>query len=558
MTTQTAPLAQPLIASFDIGSSAVKAVLVSRDGQMHLAHTVSYRSSDAVETARVEQDPQDWWRAFCEVLQNWWAQGVAKDSMVAITFSGQMQSLIALDAQGQVLCPAWLHNDARAGAAAAYITEQIGRDEIHRVTRNPFNATSVLPKLLHLREHEPALWARTERVLMGAKDFIAERLTGRAVCDPTTAATTGVFDIERSTWAHHWLADLGLKPVLPELLSADARVGVVSSQAAALTGLSAGCPVLCGLGDAAATTLGAGLSDASPCYAYLGTSGWVARVSNKPSSRLNSPGAPLFVLPYLAPAPGQSQESGQTGESGQPAQPARRILIGPISNAGAVHRWALGWLDNASELDDVQRYALLERAVASAPFDARLMFLPYLNAERLPVNSRPGQGALIGLSIDTTRAQVMRAALEGVSLSLRWALDMLQADANADADSDAAPGAAADATPLPTSRRALIVVGGATRSAQWMQILADCFDAPLHIAPDADLLPCLGAAATAALALGWCTSPEAFVQQRNRSHFAAALPVVQPLAAAVAQMQAKSIRWRALQAAVSTLSDAPD
>lgn len=508
------------IASFDIGSSAVKAVLVSRDGQMQLAHTVSYRFA-AVNS---EQDPQDWWLAFCEVLQAWWAQGVAPASVEALTFSGQMQSLIALDGQGRVLCPAWLHTDARAGEAAAQITAQIGVDEIHRVTRNPFNATSVLPKLVHLRQHQADVWERTAHVLVGAKDFITHRLTGRAVTDPTTAATTGMFDIEHGAWAHHWIDALGLTRVLPDLLNADAQVGVVSTQAAAITGLPAGCPVLCGMGDAAATTLGAGVSDASQCYAYLGTSGWVARVSHDSQAHFNLPDAPLFVLPYLRPT-----------SDGL----ARRILIGPISNAGAIHRWALGWLDAPTDTTEAQRYALFEQAVASAPFDPKLMFLPYLNSERLPVNRREGQGAIVGLDMDTTRAQVMRAALEGVSLSLRWAFDLLQFNAVSDN----------------TTSRELIVVGGATRSDQWMQILASSFDVPLHVPPDADLLPCLGAAATAAVALGWCAQPEDFVRQRSRLSSATSVQTVPPQPQMAAQMQAKSIRWRALQAAVSTLSD---
>jgi xylulokinase len=506
-------LSMKFIASFDIGSSAVKAVLVSRDGQLQLAHTVSYRNP-VVDN---EQHPDDWWQAFCEVLQRWWAQGVLPNNIAALTFSGQMQSLIALDAQGSVLCLAWLHTDARAVEAAARITAQLGADEIHRVTRNPYNATSVLPKLMHLREHQAAVWARTERVLVGAKDFITLRLTGRAVTDPATAATTGMFDIEQGVWAHQWLADVGLKPVLPELLNADAQVGVVTAQAAALTGLMPGCPVLCGLGDAAAATLGAGVSDASQCYAYLGTSGWVARVSD----RFNPRGAPLFVLPYLPPT-----------SNGL----ARRILIGPISNAGAVHRWAMGWLDGSGHLSEAQAYAQFEQAVAHAPFDPQLLFLPYLNGERLPVNSSAGQGAIVGLNMDTTQAQVMRAALEGVSLSLRWALDLLQADA------------------LEAAGGELVVVGGATRSAQWMQILANTFDAPLRVASDADLLPCLGAAATAATALGWCHLPESFVMQRRQSATHCDARVVQPDAQAARDMQAKSAAWRALQAAVSTLS----
>ena len=544
----TSPL-QPgrLIASFDIGSSAVKAVLVNRDGELQLAHTVSYRHGGASG----EQDCEDWWLAFCEVLQRWWAQGAAPSHIAALTFSGQMQCLLPLDAAGAALRPALLHSDARAGAAADRITEQLGADEIFRVTRNPFNATSVLAKMLHLREHEAAVWARTERVLVGAKDFVVHRLTGRAVCDPSTAATTGVLDIQQGVWAHAWLTALGLKQVLPELLNADEVVGGVTAQAAALTGLSAGCPVFCGLGDAAATTLGAGVSQASQCYAYLGTSGWVARMS----AGYNPQGAPLFVLPCWP------------GEASQVSHQPRRILIGPISNAGAVHRWALGLLGDVETLTaehpiEAQRYARFEQAVASAPFDSQLLFLPYLSSERLPVNSAAGQGVIYGLSLNTTRAQMMRAALEGVSMSLRWALDLLQAEA-VSAVLAGASGAGAAAP-----HRELIVVGGATRSAQWMQILANTFDAPLRIAADADLLPCLGAAATAAAALRWSPSPAAFVEQRRVTEARKGVQMQQmeqmnqieqrvlPNAQAALEMAEKSRRWRSLQAAVSTVTAA--
>ena len=499
------------IAAFDIGSSAVKAALVSRDGRLHHACTVAYPAS-ALPPG--EQDPRDWWRAFTQVLQRWWADGVAPASIAALSFSGQMQDLIALDAQGEPVRAAILYSDARATAAAHAAEQRLGVDEIHRVTRNPFNASSVLPKLLHLRDAEPAVWAATARVLFGAKDFITLRLTDRAACDPTTAATTGLFDIEREAWALPWLATLQLPAsLLPELLPAGAQVGGVSVPAADCTGLRAGCPVLCGLGDAAATTLGAGVADASQCYAYLGTSGWVACVSE----RFNPPGAPLFVLPYLAPE--------------------RRILIGPVSNAGAVHRWALDLLDAglAEDALEATRYAAFEHAVAAAAPDARLLFLPYLAAERLPLATPAAQGTLSGIAATTTRAQIMRAALEGVSLSLRCAFDVLQGQ----------PGAAPP--------RELIVVGGATRSAAWMQILADVFDTRLRIAADADLLPCLGAAATAAAALGWCATPEAFVQQRcsDADRFVVAD------AAGAALLKEKSFAWRALQTAVTGLPFAP-
>ena len=563
------PSRASLIASLDIGSSAVKAGLVSADGRLHHVCSVAYPTSNLPAG---EQHADDWWRAFVAVLQGWWSAGVHADSIAALTFSGQMQDLVTLDAQGEPVRPAILYSDTRAGAAALEIEQRLGRDEIHRVTRNPFNGASVLPKLLHLRTQESAAWARTRRIAVGAKDHVIGRLTGRHVTDPTTAATTGLYDIERGAWATDWLATLGLDAaLLPELLDAGARAGGVTAAAAASTGLRLDCPVLCGLGDAAATTLGAGLVDASQCYAYLGTSGWVARVSD----RWNAPGVPLFVLPYLdeprlpearlhAPQPdaarpgarppdprqldevrwgeaveegrGQGRGDGLGAERGEGfderrgarrlAAP-RRILIGPVSNAGLVHRWALGLLDAADGASDEQRYAAFEREVAAALPDPRLLFLPYLASERLPVATDGPLGTVTGMSAATTRAQLMRAALEGVSLSLRWSMELLQAQPAAE----------------------LVVVGGATRSAVWMQTLADVFDTPLRVPAQADMLACLGAAATAAVALGWCDRVEAFVlRPADGSVF------YMPDPDAAASMRHKSVAFRRLQAAVAGLA----
>ena len=494
----------PFIASFDIGSSVVKAALVAADGSLRHRRAVGYPPGPLPPG---EQDPLDWWRAFGEVLRGWWADGVAAESIRAITFSGQMQDLIAVDRNGEPVRAALLYSDARAAAAAQAAEQTLGgTGEIFRITRNPFNACSVLPKMLHLSLHEPAAWSHAVRVLFGAKDFIVLRLTGRAVVDPTTAATTGLYDLHGQCWAAGWLERLGLDAaLLPTLLDAGGRAGNVSAEAAAATGLTAGTVVLCGMGDAAATTLGAGIVDTSQCYAYLGTSGWVARVSE----HFNPPGVPLFALPYL--------------------HAEQRILIGPVSNVGAVHGWAAGLIDNPDSVGSQAFYAAFEREVVAAPSDPRLLFLPYLASERLPVATQSPQGTITGISTGTTRAQIMRAALEGVSLCLRWAFDVLGA---------------------PTPRE-LVVVGGATRSAAWMQILADAFDTTLDVASDAEFLPCLGAAATAAVALGWCDTASAFVQQRTADpprRF-----VADPDGAAMLRHKARALR--ALQAAIAGLPD---
>jgi hypothetical protein len=178
------------IASFDIGSSAIKAVLV--DSQCRSHHQCSRDYAPSAD-APGEQHPQLWWDAFCELLLQWRSQGVDLQGLAALTFSGQMQDMIALDAKGEAVRPAVLYMDARAGEQAAHIVAQLGQANIDKITRNPFNAGSVLPKILHLKDHEPAHLVQTKQVLLGAKDFIIFRLTGASVCDPTTAATTGMY-----------------------------------------------------------------------------------------------------------------------------------------------------------------------------------------------------------------------------------------------------------------------------------------------------------------------------------------------------------------------------
>ncbi|MFM7698201.1 MAG: FGGY-family carbohydrate kinase [Limnohabitans sp.] len=484
------------IASFDIGSSAIKAVLLDQQGGMHHACSKDYAASD---DAPGEQQPQLWWNCFNSVLRQWWSLGVLPTSLKALTFSGQMQDMIALDSRGEVVRPAVLYMDARAGDQATAASTLLGEDQIAKITRNPFNGTSVLPKIMHLRDHEPAHFQRTTRVLVGAKDFIIFGLTGQAVTDPTTAATTGMYNFDSGCWASEWLTALGLSHIsLPHIYEAGECVGQVSTAAAEMTGLEHGLAVFCGLGDAAATTLGAGVTDSTQSYAYLGTSGWVATLANT----FHTGPSPLFLLPC--------------------PQVGWHIRIGPISNAGSVHRWAAQLLGKD---DEVQGYAAMEFLVSSTATDAEVLFLPYLSAERLPVSTEKPQGSFMGLSLQTTQAQMLRSVLEGVALSLLWAFEEVRAQPMA----------------------SLQVVGGATRSAAWMQILADVWNKPVVAHRDSTYLPCVGAAATAAVSLGWSGSSAEFLQALVRTETS----TWQPNPANVPIMQVKSLALRHWQQLLS-------
>lgn len=453
-----------LIAAFDIGTSAVKGALFDADGRLSHAAAVDHPGPHDHE-----QDPQAWWDAFVHLLQGWWRDGVDPQAIDALAFSGQMQDLIALDAAGAPVRRAILYSDARAEAQAQAMLGAFGAEAVQAVTGNPFNGASVLPKIAWLHEREPLAWARTTQCLFGAKDYVIHRLTGAAVTDPTTAATTGVLDARSRAWHLPWLEALAIPPArLPRLMASDAIAGAVHADAAAATGLRAGCTVICGLGDAAATTLGAGVVDETVPYAYLGTTGWIARVS----PHAPPPGLPLFVLPYL--------------------EASRPILIAPVLNAGKVHRWAVAL--GTPTVDDAA-YAAFEARLAGLESHPRLLFLPYLDGERCPVTTALPMGTFFGLAPDAGVAQLQLAALEGVCLSLRQGFDLL------------------DATP-PAE---IVAVGGGTRSGVWMQLLADAFGSRIRRVAHSEYLPCLGAAAMAALGLGRVGSAAEFVA-RHREH----------------------------------------
>jgi xylulokinase len=308
-----------------------------------------------------------------------------------------------------------------------------------------------------------------------------------------------MYDFDHGRWTHAWMTDLQLDTIrLPVLHAAGEVVGQVHGAAAQATGLPQGLEVLCGLGDAAATTLGAGMTHASQSYAYLGTSGWVATLAQD----FHRGDMPLFLLPY--------------------PEPGWHIRIGPISNAGSVHRWALQFTLKETE---AQAYAELESLVTSTATDPDVVFLPYLSPERLPVMTDKPQGSFVGLSLQTTRADMLRAVLEGVALSLYWACEEVQT----------------------TTAETLLVVGGATRSAAWMQILADVWNKPVIAHPDSTYLACLGAAATAAVNLGWAASTSVFLEAASQ----ATAQCCRPNPDQVERLAAKSQAFRQLQKQLS-------
>lgn len=460
------------IATFDMGTTAVKAVLVSvdddrigrsealdDDARMEIAASASITLPRSVEEdGWHEQDPEDWWHCFIEA---WHALTDALDGMnagkdatagsvVGIILSGQMQDVITVDSQCRPVRKAILYSDGRAAHQAGLLAEAYGEDRFLDVVGNRCEGSLPLPKLMWLKELEPQAYADTAHVLFDAKDYIVARLTGSYIGDVTACSTAGAMNIRTRSWEKPLIAAAGIDiGIFPELHSPQDIVGRVSRSVSALTGFAQGTAVFAGIGDAGATTLASAVTKSGEYNINIGTSGWIAGVSEGPIT--DQPG--LANLAY--------------------AMPEGYINGVPFLNAGGVHGWATRVFaagvedsngDGRSSQQDFDRMSgLLERSV---PGSHGVLCLPYLVGERFPVMNADIRGAYVGIGVNTDRADMARASLEGVAFSLRQGLECFDAKAE-------------DIT----------LVGGGAREGVWCQILADVLGSRIEVLDNAAVMP---------------------------------------------------------------------
>lgn len=448
------------IATFDVGTTAVKGVLVDLEG--HAAASQSIGIPTIAENEHQEQDPRVWWEAF-QAISCSFMQAVPAAAITGIAMSGQMQDLILLDAGLQPVGNAILYSDGRAVEEAQALESAYGADRFLAVTGNRCDGSLPLPKLMWVKAHRPDLYGRAAHLLISSKDYLIARLAGVCCGDVTACATAGAMDIRKKCWDADLLAAAGVSPALfPALYASHDQVGAVLDAPAADCGYRPGTPVFAGVGDAGATTLASGIAAPGQYNINLGTSGWVATVS----------GAPLTT------------DAGVFNLAATTAD--RYINVVPFLNAGNVHRWISTVLSTSGRAD----YASLSQLLAeSEPGSHGVLFLPYLVGERFPVLDPDIRGGYVGLTPQTSAADLARACLEGVAFSIRQGLEQLG-----------------------TRPTALSLIGGGGREGAWCQILADVLGQEVAVFRDAELLPSLAVASTALLGKGVISSYEQFTQ----------------------------------------------
>lgn len=427
----------------DIGTSGVKALLIDDAGK-----ALGEASAPAVEPVRPhpgwsEQNPADWWAATEKAIDALKAKHPAELAAVrGIGLSGHMHGATLLGDNDDVLRPCILWNDGRSAAECGEMEAAL--PSLRSIAGNIAMPGFTAPKIAWVRKHEPEIFARIRKVLL-PKAYVRLLLTGEYVEDMSDAAGTLWLDVARRDWSDALLGVTGLtRDHMPRLVEGSAPSAQLKPQLAARWGMSGPVIVAGGAGDNAAAACGIGAIRPGEGFVSLGTSG-VLFVSNERFSP-NTAGA---VHAFCHAIPDTWHQMG--------------VILSATDS--------LNWL---SRITGQKQAELSAAAEAQFKGPGEEIFLPYLSGERTPHNNAGARGSFVGLSQSSEPAQLAQAVMEGVTFAMRDCQRVL-ADAG-------------------TTINRLLAVGGGSKSALWLKLLATNLDMEIALPADGDFGGALGAA----------------------------------------------------------------
>ncbi len=411
----------------DIGTGGSRALLVDEQGRVRHAFTAPHEEMRMEHPMWAEQRPENWWDASQAAIQGVLREGRLTGADVrAVGLSGQMHGLTLLDASNRVVRPALIWCDQRSQPQVDWINKTAGAEFVVKSTANPMLTGFTLPKLLWVRDHEPENYTRVKKVLL-PKDYIRFELTGEYASDVSDASGTGLFDVVNRRWAFDLADRVGVaRDLLPPVFESSAITGRIHARAAAATGLKEGTPVMGGGGDQAASAIGNGIVEPGIVSCTIGTSGVVFGHLKEPAY---DPQGRVHTFCHAVEGAWHT--------------------MGVTQGAGLSLQWFRNQLAPTASYDDLTWEA--------AGTDAEgLYWLPYLMGERTPHLDSLARGGWNGVTAKHTRADLIRALIEGVSFSLKDCLDLVAG--------------------LGVQIESVRVSGGGAKSAFWRQLLADIFD----------------------------------------------------------------------------------
>ena len=376
-----------LYIGIDLGTSAVKLLLVNEKGEI-LKETSEEYPLFFPRPGWSEQNPEDWYDAVLNGLDRL-LDGTDKAQVAGIGIGGQMHGLVVLDKDDSVIRPAILWNDGRTEKQVEYLNGVIGKDKLSEYTANIAFAGFTAPKILWMKENEPENFSRIAKIML-PKDYIVYRLTGVHSCDYSDASGMLLLDVKNKRWSDEMLSICGISASqLPALYESYEVVGKVKNEFAEQFGLG-DIKVVAGAGDNAAAAIGTGTVGEGRCNISLGTSGTIFISSEKFGVDSNN------ALHSFAHADGNYH------------------LMGCMLSAASCNKW---FMDDILNDDD---YAALQEKITDEKLGRNhVYFLPYLMGERSPINDVYARGTFTGLTMDTTREDMLLAVLEGVAFAIR-------------------------------------------------------------------------------------------------------------------------------------------
>lgn len=390
----------------DLGTSGDKATLFTADGELVKSLTYVY-DTHFFNSTWAEQNPQDWWKAVCENNKEL-LKDIDKKEVAGMAFSGQMMGCVPVDKKGNALRPAIIWADQRSQEEETYIRSQIEEAEFYRIVGHKISASYSIEKFMWLKEHEPEVYKNTYKMLQ-PKDYVICRLTGEFVTDYTDASGTNCLDLNQLTWSERILDIAGIDgDKLPELYASTHVAGEITASASKECGLAPGTPIIIGGGDGVCAAVGAGSVRPGDTFNYLGTSSWVALTSEKP---IFDPELRTYNWAHMVP--GLYSPNGTMQAAGNSYQFIKKTICKDLEKEAA----DLG----------ISPYELMNREVAASSLGANgLLYLPYILGERSPRWNSKARGAFVGLKMEHTRGDMLRATVEGILMNLCIILDVFR------------------------------------------------------------------------------------------------------------------------------------
>lgn len=482
----------------DLGTSSVKLILMDEKGNILNSVTEEYPLSFP-QPGWSEQNPYDWYEKTFDGMEKL-LENQDKSKVAGISFGGQMHGLVVLDEQDEVIRPAILWNDGRTTKECEYLNNVIGKDKLTEYTANIAFAGFTAPKILWMKENEPENFKRIRKIML-PKDYLAYRLTGVFATDVSDASGMLLFDVKNRCWSKEMLDICGISEgMMAHIYESYESIGTVKKEIAEQLGISEAVIVAAGAGDNAAAAVGTGTVGDGMCNISLGTSGTIFISSNEFGVDSNN------ALHSFAHADGHYH------------------LMGCMLSAASCNKW---WMD---EILKTKEYANEQSEITDDKLgNNHVFYLPYLMGERSPHNNPAARATFTGMTMDTKRADMTQAVLEGVAFAIRDSFEVAKS--------------------LGINITETKICGGGAKSPLWCKIMANVLNIRVNVLKSEEG-PSMGGAMLAMVANGEyedvCEAAEKIVQVKS---------TIEPDAAIAARYEEKYQQFKTIYPALKPVFD---